>query len=143
MAWSDLITKLDTLLQAAPCTLVEAPELFSIQLVPKTKSDKTYCILSDGLQKNPSFNDSNNSLYPDNIVRVSVMYELGNNSPTLRNDALTNVENIIRTIINPANRSTLTRIVEFSTARGRLFNDGGFWYIFDIIFKVNYELNYS
>ena len=139
MAWADLVTQIESLLEGLG--LAPAPELFNIQLVPATLGDKNYCILADGLGPNIRFN-TDDRFYPFELLRVSVIFELGNNTSAGREAAQGSIEDIVRTVVNPAKRSTKTHKVNFTGARSRLINPSGFWIIYDLTFSVESELMY-
>lgn len=137
MAWTDLAPQLDKLMQKT-LKHVEAPEIFNIQLVPATKADRVYCLMCDGFS-------GDSKQYYDRIrpfvtVRISTMYELGLNVPANREAAIAEVENIVKTMINPVNRPANTVLIRFKGTRSRLFKDSGFWIIFDTIFETQYDL---
>lgn len=142
MAWTDLIAKIDSILQNE-CGLTEAPEVFSVKLLPETLMNLSYCVWCDELRPNESLSSMGNDTYPINHFRISVTFDLERNDPAKRDESVSKIEEIYKKIIHPSNYSSDTRIIKFIGARTEQFKDEGFWAVADLQFSAEYKLTYT
>jgi hypothetical protein len=121
----------------------EADEIFNVQMVPRTLSDRAFCLTSAGFRQNEDAATGRgmpSELDPVNQLRISVIFELGNNSTELYDKAITDMETIAGAVLDPDNRSSSTRIVTGYKVFTRLLRESGFWLICDATFDVVVEL---
>lgn len=141
MAWNDLVEKTEELLDGLD--LIQAPGIFTLELLPLTLMDKSYCVWFEELNPNSEMSLIGDQSFPLATFVISVSFELGDNITTLHNEAVEKIEDIYRTLIHPNNRSTNTRVLRFLGARNRILSQDGFWSICELRFQAEYGLNYN
>jgi hypothetical protein len=139
LAWSDLKTKVSDVLDGLQLT--EAVETFNIQSLPNSLTGKRYCVLADEIRPNAEFKDKADRFYPHIKFSVNIIFDLFTADKNYYDTAITTIETVIGSVINPTNYSSLTRIVNFLGARVVTVNDN--FLVATIDFDAEYTIVYS
>jgi hypothetical protein len=139
MAWNDLADKIKSILEDE-CGLSEAPEMFDVNLVPETLTDKTFCLWCDELNANKQTTTSGLDTYPIATFRIDISFNLGSNETVLRDEMMQTVEDAYQRIVYADNRSENTRMVTFEGAKIALSKAEGMIAIVEMRFSAEYKL---
>jgi hypothetical protein len=137
--YNDLRDHISGMLSAAG--YVESVDTFTVDNLPETMADKSFSIQLKAIKPNGA--DTEDRIYPIYEVSITAIYAVGNNSFSRLDVAHTWNEELVAMVMNPGNRSTDTRVVNFAGSTFDDYENDGYFVIATNNFEVEMSLLYK
>lgn len=110
MAYNNAVDTIQALLIASG--FVESKETFTLDELPASISDKAFSVTLDSIE--PSTADLNDRFFPIEVLRITAIYFVGNNSFAKYENAVAWNEDLISLVMNPTNWHASVRNITFA-----------------------------
>jgi hypothetical protein len=119
---------------------IESVDSFDVEHLPDALADKAFSVKLASIEQFGT--DTEDRIYPIYNVIVSAIYSVGNNKFSRLDVAHTWNEELIAMVMNPTNRSTDTRVVNYEGSEFTDFDNDGYFVVATNKFKVEMSLLY-